>query len=154
MTRKQRKVSKSAVSIFVLLTLVMCAAPAFAQTNPCAQSLTTVVVNPSEIAVDAPELGLKIGTSPYLSAVEIGVVLNGASAPTSLASLLPSAFTLATGTTSCYTARLPQPLAVPVGQQHVVAARAVNGVGASAWVTGSPFVVAGAPSALSSVRVR
>lgn len=156
---------KKSVFLAAVCVLVF-SSVASAQTNPCQSSPTTIqVFQPGAtptIYVEDNELGMNDPSGqPLLSAIEIGIFLQGVNPatgqPISTISITRAQFTAVTGFPMCYRGQSSTLLATPVATftQYFGAARGVNlaGNARSGWTAGNPFWLAGAPNAPANIRV-
>lgn len=110
----------------LLIALLLCAARVEAQTNPCTAP-NTAVQNPTAIALQAADLSLTTVTG-----VTISVLTRANSTVLTNVTLPKTAFTLAPGTTDCYTTPIAiTPLFAKNGTVYELTAR-LNGA------TGTP----------------
>lgn len=143
----------------LLIVMLGITTSGWAQVNPCTTPVGQATANPTTLYLEYPGLlqDFPDGT-PGVREIVVGAFLQGVDpttgAPVTSVTLPRASWTVVAGFPTCYTAKLAQPLAVPLVAAHVGAAKAVNAFGESGWVTSNPFFRAGAPSAPSTVRVR
>jgi hypothetical protein len=107
-------------TLFTAALLLACAAPAFAQTDPCASPVPTgIALNPSKLYATLPEHAATLAdTSPAQPVVTnyvAGYFPQGqgpTGTPTFISVVPKTAFTLVPGTTSCYVSNTPTTFAV------------------------------------------
>jgi hypothetical protein len=141
------------------LMLSYCA-PVYAQTNPCQNSVTAGVLNPTKIVLESPDhLATEADGSFRITSYTAGMFLQGVEPgvgqPVQSQSIPRASFTLIPGTTpACYEAPLPFP-SYPIGMTYVASTQAVGPGGTSTWAAlTNPFGKPSPPAATGANRVR
>lgn len=142
----------------IFAALLLFASLAGAQTNPCTDAVSGVVVTPTRVAADLPDHNAtELDGSLVVASYDLGVFLATGATPNSApisTSVVPRANVAAvTGVANCYLVT-PLPtelLGVPKGTAHVIGLRARRASDASTtpWVLSNPF---GFPAALTPPR--
>jgi hypothetical protein len=109
----------------LLIILLLCAARADAQTNPCTGPATDVQ-NPTRIAIQAPDLNLST-----VSGVSFSAITRANNTVLTTVTLAKNAFVLAPGTADCWTTPIAiTPLFAKNGTMYELTARLTGASGA------------------------